>query len=78
VFGVAHPYLIETVVAAVVPRAGQSPDVVQLIAFCRDRLAGYKTPKHIVLVEALPKNASGKVLKRELRDEHARLAQGSA
>ena len=38
-----------------------------LIGFCRERLAGYKTPKQVVLIERLPKNASGKILKRELR-----------
>jgi fatty-acyl-CoA synthase len=39
----------------------------ELIGFCRERLAGFKTPKCIVLLERLPKNASGKILKRELR-----------
>ena len=39
----------------------------ELISHCRTRLAGFKVPKHIVFVERLPKNASGKLLKRELR-----------
>ncbi len=39
----------------------------ELIAFCRDRLAGYKCPKTVDLAETLPRNPSGKILKRELR-----------
>jgi fatty-acyl-CoA synthase len=43
--------------------------------FCRQRLAGYKTPKYVVLVDQLPKNASGKILKRELRSTYTSLAE---
>lgn len=43
--------------------------------FCRERLAGFKTPKYVVIVAALPKNASGKILKRELRSAYASLAE---
>jgi len=42
----------------------------ELIAHCRDRLAGYKKPSAVVMVEELPRNAAGKVLKRVLREEH--------
>ena len=41
-----------------------------LIAFARERLAGYKLPRSIDFVDALPRTASGKVLKRELRDRY--------
>ncbi|MGF6882623.1 acyl-CoA synthetase (AMP-forming)/AMP-acid ligase II [Nocardia sp. GAS34] len=73
VFGVPHPPWIEAVVAAVVPKDGVdlAPDVV--IAFCRERLAGYKTPKYVVIVGELPKNPSGKLLKRELRERFSNL-----
>ena len=74
VFGIAHPRWIEAVAAAVVPRAGQSIDAEQVIAFCRERLAGYKSPKYVVIVDALPKNASGKILKRDLRANFGHLA----
>ena len=40
----------------------------------RTRLAGYKRPKYVVLADALPKNPSGKILKRDLRQRHADLA----
>jgi fatty-acyl-CoA synthase len=68
VFGAPHPVWIEAVTAAVVVRANQTVTSDDLIRFCREHLAGFKTPKQIVLVDALPKNASGKILKRQLRD----------
>jgi hypothetical protein len=41
----------------------------ELRIHCLERLAGFKTPKRFVLIDALPKNASGKILKRNLRDQ---------
>ena len=67
VFGLSHPRWIEAVTAAVVLRDGQSATPEELIAHCQARLAGFKVPKHLVFVDTLPKNASGKLLKRELR-----------
>jgi fatty-acyl-CoA synthase len=71
VFGMPDAVWIEAVWAAVVLRATHRVSAEALIGFCRERLAGYKTPKRIVLLEALPKNASGKILKRELRQQLA-------
>lgn len=68
IFGVPHPRWIEAVVAAVVARPGHSVSAEQLIRFCRERMAAYKVPKHVEVVDQLPKNASGKILKRELRE----------
>ena len=67
VIGVPHPYWIEAVVAVVVSRPGQTVTEAEVIAHCRAHLAGFKVPKRVVFLEALPKNPSGKVLKRELR-----------
>ncbi len=66
VFGVAHAVLGSDVGAAVVLRSPVSAH--DLTAFARQRLAEYKTPHRIFVVDALPLTASGKVLKRELRD----------
>ena len=74
VFGIPHPTWIEAVAAVVVPRDGHTVDPEDVVRFCRERLAGYKTPRHVAVVDALPKNASGKILKRELRTTFAGLA----
>jgi acyl-CoA synthetase (AMP-forming)/AMP-acid ligase II len=67
VVGVPDPEWGEAVVACVVPAPGHSPTADELIAFCRERLASYKKPRHIRFLAQLPKNAAGKVLKGELR-----------
>jgi fatty-acyl-CoA synthase len=67
VFATPDPVWIEAVTAAVVGRPGAVLEADEVIAFCRRRLAAYKVPKRVILLESLPKNASGKVLKRELR-----------
>ncbi|OBB72737.1 acyl-CoA synthetase [Mycobacterium sp. 852014-52144_SCH5372336] len=71
VFGLPHPTWVETVVAAVVSREGANLTEDDLIAHCRQHLAGFKTPKHVYFVDALPKNPSGKLLKRQLREHFA-------
>ena len=75
VFAVPDPRWVEAVTAAVIPRAGQTLNEDELIAFCKQRLASFKSPKYIVIVDKLPKNASGKILKRELRNTYASLAE---
>jgi fatty-acyl-CoA synthase len=74
VFGIPHPTWIEAVAAVVVPREGQTVDPDEVVRFCRERLAGFKTPRYVTVADALPKNASGKILKRELRTTFADLA----
>ena len=67
VVGVPHERWGETVKAVVVPSGAAPLDLAELIQFARARLAHYKCPTSVSIVEALPKSASGKVLKRELR-----------
>jgi fatty-acyl-CoA synthase len=76
VFGISHPKWIEAVTAVVVPRDGVELTTEQVDAHAREHLAGYKRPKYVVFADALPKNPSGKILKRELRAQHAGLAEG--
>ena len=73
VIGVPHPRWVEAVVAVVVVKAGQSLSKEAVHAHCAAHLAHFKVPKDIVFADALPKNPSGKLLKRELRHEHAGL-----
>ena len=74
VFGVEHPRWIEAVTAAVVLKPGRTVTPDQVRAHAREHLAGYKCPKFVVVVDDLPRNPSGKILKRELRIQHAALA----
>jgi acyl-CoA synthetase (AMP-forming)/AMP-acid ligase II len=68
VIGRPDPDWGESVCAFVVAEPGRpQPDPAVLIAHCRDRLAPFKKPKEIVFIDALPKSAAGKILKRELR-----------
>jgi len=67
VIGVPDPKWGEAVKAVVSPVEGASATESELILFCRDSIAGYKTPKSIDFVKELPKNNYGKILKRELR-----------
>ena len=73
VVGVPHPRWVEAVVAVIVVKSGQSLSKDAVHAHCAEHLAHFKVPKDIVFAEALPKNPSGKLLKRELRREHAEL-----
>ncbi|GLX16818.1 fatty acyl-CoA synthetase [Streptomyces lavendulae] len=66
VVGLPDERWIEAVTAVVVPR-GEVTEA-ELTAYARERLAHFKAPKRVLFVDALPRNASGKILKRELRD----------
>jgi fatty-acyl-CoA synthase len=76
VVGVPHPRWVEAVVAVVVVKAGHTLDEAEVLAHCAEHLAGFKAPKRVVVAEALPKNPSGKLLKRELRKAYEDLFAG--
>lgn len=69
VVGEPHPRTGETVVAYVVPRPGQTPDPVELLRHAGRRLARYKLPTRVELVEELPRSFAGKLLRRSLSPE---------
>ncbi len=67
VVGLPHPYWIEAVTAVIVVKAGHTVGEAQVIDYCKAHMAHFKVPKAVVFVDALPKNPSGKIVKRELR-----------
>jgi acyl-CoA synthetase (AMP-forming)/AMP-acid ligase II len=68
VIGVPDDKWGEAVKAMVVLKPGKTPDAQAIIDFARTRIAAFKTPKSVDFIEALPRNASGKILRRELRE----------
>lgn len=70
VVGTPHPYRGEQVKAFVVPEPGQAPSAAELISHCAGRLAKFKVPSEVEFIDALPKTAVGKVLRRVLRDRN--------
>jgi malonyl-CoA/methylmalonyl-CoA synthetase len=70
VIGVPHPEFGEGVVAVVVAQPGADLGESQLLAQLKGRLANFKVPKRIVVVNELPRNTMGKVQKNQLRDQY--------
>jgi long-chain acyl-CoA synthetase len=77
VIGVPDERWGETVMALVVLAPGAAVDADELVAFAREKLAGYKLPRSVEFVGKLPRSAAGKVLKRELRARYGATARGS-
>jgi acyl-CoA synthetase (AMP-forming)/AMP-acid ligase II len=67
IVGMPHARWGEQVIAVVVARSGSAIDTFELIAFCRGQLAGYKTPKQVLVADVLPRTATGKLRRGELR-----------
>ena len=67
VIGIPDQKWGETVKAVVVPKPGMSIDEGDIIAWARERIAAFKAPRSIDVIEALPRNASGKILRKDLR-----------
>jgi acyl-CoA synthetase (AMP-forming)/AMP-acid ligase II len=72
VFGIPHPIFGEVPAAAVVPMPGAPLDPEAIREYCRSRLADYKVPVAVRIVEQLPRNPGGKVLKQELKGSWAK------
>jgi malonyl-CoA/methylmalonyl-CoA synthetase len=70
VIGVPHPDFGESVVAVVVPRAGSTLDAAPMLAALKAKIANFKVPKRLFVVDALPRNVMGKVQKNVLRTQH--------
>jgi len=68
VVGIPDPEWGETLKAFIVLRTGQTVSADEVIAFCRRGLADFKRPRKVTFLEELPRNPTGKILKRELRD----------
>ncbi|MDA8054555.1 MAG: AMP-binding protein [Thermoplasmatales archaeon] len=71
VVGLPHPYWMEAVTAFVTPKRDQKINETELAEYLKGRMAGYKLPKKIIVLESLPHSASGKLLKRELKKMYA-------
>lgn len=70
VISIPDPYWIEAVTAIIVPKQDTPLIEEEVKAFCKDRLSKFKVPKYIIFSNTLPKNPSGKVLKRALREQY--------
>ncbi|WP_269713815.1 fatty acid--CoA ligase [Caulobacter sp. NIBR2454] len=70
VIGVPDAKWGEAVKAVVAPKPGITPDADDIIAFARSRIAHFKAPKSVDFVDALPRNAAGKILRRQLREPY--------
>ncbi len=77
VVGVPDHRLGEVGMAFVVPRPGATVEPEALVAWCRERMANYKAPRYVEVVDALPLNASNKVLKYQLRERGRDIAGGA-
>jgi long-chain acyl-CoA synthetase len=70
VIGIPDEKWVERVHAVITLKEGENPSADDIMTFCRDNLARYKAPRSVELVDALPKNPQGKILKRELRNRY--------
>jgi len=72
VIGVYHPVWGEAVAAIIVLRNGNNVESGEFTNFCKGKIAGYKVPKIVHIIPELPRNAAGKILKRELREQYGK------
>ncbi|WP_411955213.1 acyl-CoA synthetase [Alkalibacillus sp. S2W] len=77
VIGLPDAYWIEAVTAIVVPKEGYELTKEDVVQYCSSKLTKFKVPKYVQITDQLPKNPSGKVLKRSLRDQYESVANES-
>ena len=71
VIGLSDPQWVEAVTAVIVVKAGQTLTEAAVMAHCNQHMANFKAPKRVIFADSLPKNPSGKLLKRELRQSYS-------
>ncbi|HLG21677.1 MAG TPA: long-chain fatty acid--CoA ligase [Candidatus Manganitrophaceae bacterium] len=76
VIGLPDPIWGEEVAAFIIPKPETTLTPEEILSYCRERLAKFKSPREAILVEAFPKTATGKVQKGRLRDEYLRRKKG--
>jgi fatty-acyl-CoA synthase len=74
VFGVPHPEWMEASVAAVIPIQNEYLAEEEIIQYCKQNLPRFKVPKYVLIVNDFPRNPTGKILKRELREQYKDIA----
>lgn len=75
VVGVPHEILGEDIAAAVTLRPGKTAETEEILSFCREHLADNKVPRTLVIMDSLPLNPNGKILKKDLAEPLARAAE---
>lgn len=75
VIGIPDSYWIEAVTAIIVPKDGANLTKDEVFKYCHEKLSKFKQPKYVEFTKELPKNPSGKVLKRTLRETYKYLAE---
>ncbi|PAV29842.1 acyl-CoA synthetase [Virgibacillus profundi] len=75
VISIPDAYWIEAITAIVVPKEGMTLTEEKVIEFCKEKLSKFKVPKYVEITDELPKNPSGKVLKRSLRVRYEELSE---
>ncbi|MEW6275454.1 MAG: long-chain fatty acid--CoA ligase, partial [Bacillota bacterium] len=77
VIGVPDEIYGEVIKAVVVPKPGVTITEQEVIAFCRERLAGFKRPRSVVFVDSLPMSGANKVMKRVLRERYGKVGEST-
>jgi fatty-acyl-CoA synthase len=75
VIALSDPYWVEAVSAVIVLKEGMALDQSDVVEHCRSQLAHFKCPKHVIFADTLPRNPSGKILKRKLRELYEALSE---